>query len=51
MFESVIRDLRNMWTEGIRELENVLMHYTNNDEKIEMDGVEVIGLHCNRDLP
>ena len=38
-------DLRNMWTEGIRELENTHMHCTNNDENNnEMDGVEVIGL-------
>ena len=28
MFESVLSDLRNMWTEGIRELENAFMYYT-----------------------
>ena len=44
-FESVMSDLRNMWTEGIRELENTHMHCTNNDENNnEMDGVEVIDL-------
>ena len=44
-FESVMSDLRNMWTEGIRELENAHMHCTNNDENNnEMDGVEVIDL-------
>ena len=44
-FESVMSDLWNMWTEGIRELENVHMHCTNNDENSnEMDGVEVIDL-------
>ena len=38
-------DLRNMWTEGIQELENTQMHCTNNDENNnEMDGVEVIDL-------
>ena len=45
MFESVMSDLRNMWTEGIRELENTHMHCTNNDENNnEMDGVEGIDL-------
>ena len=45
MFESVMSDLWNMWTEGIRELENSHMHCMNNDENNnEMDGVEVIGL-------
>ena len=44
-FESVMSDLRNMWTEGIRELENAHMHCTNNDKNNnEMDGVEVIDL-------
>ena len=38
-------DLQNMWTEGMRELENTHMHCTNNDENNkEMDGVEVIDL-------
>ena len=45
MFESVMSDLRNMWTEGIRELENAHMHCTNNDENNnETDGIEVIDL-------
>ena len=44
-FESVMSDLRNMWMEGIQELENSRMHCTNNDENNnEMDGVEVIDL-------
>ena len=44
-FESVMSNLRNMWVEGIRELENGQMHCTNNDENNnEMDGVEVIDL-------
>ena len=44
-FESVMSNLRNMWVEGIRELENEQMHCTNNDENNnEMDGVEVIDL-------
>ena len=42
-FESVMSDLRNMWMEGIRELENAHMHCTNNDKNNnQMDGVEVI---------
>ena len=45
MFESVMSNLWNMWTEGIRELENAHMDCTNNDENNnEMDGVEVINL-------
>ena len=44
-FESVMSDLRNMWMEGIRELENAHIHCTNNDENNnELDGVEVIDL-------
>ena len=44
-FESVMSDLRNMWTEGIQELENSRMWCTSNDENNnEMDGVEVIDL-------
>ena len=44
-FESVMSDLRNMWMEGIQELENSRMYCTNNDENNnEMDGVEVIDL-------
>ena len=43
--ESVMRDLRNLWTEGIQELENLRMYCTNNDENNnELDGVEVIDL-------
>ena len=38
-------DLRNMWVEGIQELENAQMYCTNNDENNnELDGVEVIDL-------
>ena len=41
-FESVMSDLRNMWMEGMCELE---MHCTNNDENNnEMVGVEIIDL-------
>ena len=44
-FESVMNNLQNMWTEGIRELENTHMHCRNNDESNnEMDGVAVIDL-------
>ena len=44
-FESVMSNLRNMWMEGIRELENSHMYSTNNDKSNnEMDGVEVINL-------
>ena len=44
-FKSVMSGLRNMWTEGIRELEHSCMYCTNNDEiNNEMDGVEVIDL-------
>ena len=45
MFESVMSNLWNMWTERVRELEYTHMHCTNNDENDnEMDGVEVIDL-------
>ena len=45
MFESVMSDLQNMWTNGIQELENAHRHCTNNDENNnDMDGVEVINL-------
>ena len=45
-FESVMSDLRNMWTEGIQELENSCVYCTNNDKNNnEMDGVEVIDLY------
>ena len=38
-------DLRNMWSEGIQELENAHMHCTNDDENNnEMDGIEVTDL-------
>ena len=44
-FESVMSDLRNMWTEGIRKLENTSIHCTNNDEDdAEMGGVKIIDL-------
>ena len=44
-FESVMSDLRNMWMEGIQELENSRMYCTNNNENNnEMVGVEVIDL-------
>ena len=44
-FESVMSNLRNMWAEGIQELENAHMYCTNNNENNnEMDGVEVIDL-------
>ena len=46
-FESVMSNLRNMWTEGNQDLENSHMYCTNNDKNNnEMDGVEVIDL-CN----
>ena len=42
-FESVMSNLRNMWMEGIRELENSHMHCMNNDKNNnEIDRVEVI---------
>ena len=44
-FESVMSNLRNMWSEGLQELENVCMRCTDNSEnKNEMDGIEVIDL-------
>ena len=44
-FESVKSDLRNMWSEGIQELENARMRCTDDDENNnEMDGIEVIDL-------
>ena len=44
-FESVKNDLRNMWSEGIQELENTRAHCTDGDENNnDMDGVEVIDL-------
>ena len=44
-FESVMSDLRNMWSEGMRELENAHMDCTNDDENNnEMDRIEVIDL-------
>ena len=44
-FESVMSNLRNMWSEGIQELENACMHCTDDDENNnEMDGIEVIDL-------
>ena len=44
-FESVKTDLRNMWSEGIQEMENARIHCTNDDENNnEMEGIEVIDL-------
>ena len=44
-FESGMSNLRNMWMEGICELENTSMHCTkNNENNAEMDGVEIINL-------
>ena len=44
-FESVMSDLRNMWSEGIQELENVHTYCTDDDENNnEMNGIEVIDL-------
>ena len=44
-FESVMSNLRNMWLEGIQELENARMHCTDDDENNnEMDRIEVIDL-------
>ena len=44
-FESVKSDLRNMWSEGIQELENVRMRCTDDDKNNnEMDRIEVIDL-------
>ena len=44
-FESVKSDLRNMWSEGIQELENARMRCTDGDENNnEMDRIEVIDL-------
>ena len=44
-FESVMSNLRNMWTEGMQELENEQMDCTNGDENNnEMESIEVIDL-------
>ena len=44
-FESVKNDLRNMWSEGIQELENAHMRCTDDDKNNnDMDGIEVIDL-------
>ena len=44
-FESVMSNLRNMWSEGIQELENVRMRCTDDDENNnEMNGIEGIDL-------
>ena len=44
-FKSVMDNLRNMWSEGIQELENARMHCTDDDKNNnEMDGIEVIDL-------
>ena len=43
--ESVMSNLRNMWSEGIQELENTRIHCTNDDENNnEMVGIEVIDI-------
>ena len=44
-FESVMSDLWNMWSEGIKELENARTYCTDDDENNnEMDRIEVIHL-------
>ena len=44
-FESVKSKLRNMWSEGIQELENTCIHCTDSDKNNnDMDGIEVIDL-------
>ena len=44
-FKSVMSNLRNMWSEGIQELENARMRCTDdNENNNEMDGIEVIDL-------
>ena len=44
-FESVMSNLRNMWSEGIQELENARMCCTDdNKNNNEMDGIEEIDL-------
>ena len=44
-FESVKSDHRNMWSEGIQQLENTCKHCTDGDENNnDMDGIEVIDL-------
>ena len=44
-FESVMSNLRNIWSEGIQELENARIHCTNDDENNnEMEEIEVIDL-------
>ena len=54
-FESVMSNLRNMWSEGIQELENARIRCTDDDENNnEMDGIEVIDLcsvsRCRNDV-
>ena len=45
MFESVLSNLRKMWTEGIHKLENVSMYCTENAENDDkMDRIEIIDL-------
>ena len=44
-FESVMSDLRNMWSEGIQELENARTYCTDDDKNNnEMDSIELIDL-------
>ena len=46
-FKSVMSNLRNMWSEGIQDLEKAHMCCTDDDKNNnEMDGIEVIDL-CN----
>ena len=54
-FESVMSNLRNMWSERIQELENARTCCTDDDENNnEMDGIEVIDLcsvsWCGNDM-
>ena len=54
-FESVMSNLRNMWSEGTQELKNVRMNCTDDDKNNnEMDGIEVIDLcsvsRCRNDV-
>ena len=45
IFESVMSDLRNRWSEGIQELENAHMYCTDDDENNnEIDGIKAIDL-------
>ena len=39
-----MNNFRNMWSEGIQELENARMRCTDDENNNEMDGIEVIDL-------